>query len=36
MSQKTCREREPARGSLRCEAKKIGSERFTLSMREMV
>ena len=26
MSQKTCREGEPARGSLRCEAKEIGSD----------
>ncbi len=26
MSQKTCREGEPARGFLRCEAKEIGSD----------
>ena len=26
MSQKTCREEEPARGSLRREAKEIGSD----------
>jgi hypothetical protein len=36
MSQKTCREGESVRGCLRCEAKEIESDRFMLSMREMV